>query len=447
MNNSISRFNFDANTPHSIDEDLTIPVLIAPSDRMNMVLVNDQFKASKQQNNKKPKRSITGIIISILLFLNIIAIVAVYFRNEIVITSFFESEIKTSAQRHTSAAFSQQESPTEVADYSHIVSDVLTDIAEVESARVESARKNYSSAKETLSKAYTKQITAIANKPTRKTISKSAVSSPLKPITTGVSGSGIRNILNTFAQVYSSGHTDKLLNLFIHKNAPRKWLLQIQNNAQILFAKSIRRQVSFDNMIWQYQNDRAIGQGKYHANVDLTHRNAQQAINADIQITIQKEQNQYVITDFQLSNAKTSVSANNFPSLPLDLTTSATIAPSRAELQQLLASYIRAYENGDIKQIKSLFAQNAITNTHIGLQEITQDYTELFQGSSDRKMFINNLVWVYHNNHAKGSGNLDVFITANDAEIDHAIKGKIKIIAKRIQNSIVITHLYHSESK
>jgi len=446
MNNSSNSFDFGTITPNDVDEYASIPTLDVLNENTTMVLVNDQFIAPKLHNHQKPKQSISGIVISILLVLNIVAITLYYFRNDILNSTIFTAAPNLPSTEIDAIKTVKPQNDQDVKDYSSIVSDVLTDLAIVE----KTTQKSRASKTSKLNKLFTQSNKQSAKKPIksdRKKRVKPTSNNPSKIVSANISGSDIRNILDKYVENYSKGNIPEVLRLFETNKSSSVSLTQIRNNIKSVFTHSKSRQVNIDNMVWQYQDEKAVGRGKYRATVELTNNDGQQSIDADVTITVQKEANQVYISTLLLANAKTSVSTQNFPSLPLDPTTSYAIAPSRVELQNLLTQYIGAFESGDIEWIISLFAIDAVTNKRIGMEEIAQDYETLFQVTTNRSIFLKDLSWTYSKNHAKGSGKLNVFVTNKDGEIDHIIGGKIKIIAKRVKNSVVITHFYHSEGK
>jgi hypothetical protein len=119
--------------------------------------------------------------------------------------------------------------------------------------------------------------------------------------------------------------------------------------------------------------------------------------------------------------------------------------PTAAELQDIVTRLIGAYESGDIKMLASLFAKDAATNDRNGLKNIEEDYNKLFTSTSSRQMFIQGMKWSHGANYAKGSGDLEAIVFAQSDEPVYAMKGKIQIVAKRIDDKVLITHLYHIE--
>ena len=445
MNKSGNSFNFETITPNNIDEQLPELYLIEPNDNVP-VLLNEHIIAPDRHSNDKSTRKKSKFFIKFLVLLNIIAVVLFYFRHELFLSSVIETTPNDLPRVVNNAKPMQNEGEQKTKDHSSIVSDVLTDIASLEKARKSDTTKKVKASKAIANN--TKKTPVKPQKAVRKAkaIAKSAPKKAIALKPAGISGDDIRNILDSFVKAFTNGDSNTLLSLFNDGSESSVSLKKIRSNVDALFANSASRKLSLNNMVWQYQGDKTIGNGKYQASAELNNNRGQQSINADVKIVILKAASQYYIADFQLSKVETKISTTSVPSVPLNPTAIDAMAPSHAELQILVKKFVSAYKAGDIEAMSSLFADNAVTNTRAGLAEIRQDYIELFKTSSERSVFLKGLSWVYSKNHAKGTGGIDVFVTAVGGEIDHVIKGKIKIIAKRMQDAVVITHLYHSES-
>ena len=154
--------------------------------------------------------------------------------------------------------------------------------------------------------------------------------------------------------------------------------------------------------------------------------------------------NEIQITRFELLNRNVNVIT---PELTLDPVKKIKKpeGPTVADLQDVVTRLIDAYESGDIKGLSALFANNAQTNDQQGLAGIEKDYQELFDSTTDRQMFIQGLQWSHDKNSAKGSGNLEAIVLSEAGGSVYTMTGKIQIVARRIDDKVLITHLYHIE--
>lgn len=123
--------------------------------------------------------------------------------------------------------------------------------------------------------------------------------------------------------------------------------------------------------------------------------------------------------------------------------TGSTEQPTETELDDLVNQYISAYVNGDNTRFLKLLSFNAKTNTQSGLKDIQQEYGELFSSTSSRQLQIYKVKWTIKNSLAKGIGNFYSSRIENDGDGHvQAFNGKIQIIAKKLGNGVLITHLF-----
>jgi len=118
--------------------------------------------------------------------------------------------------------------------------------------------------------------------------------------------------------------------------------------------------------------------------------------------------------------------------------TSVPKLPSRKQLARIVSQFVLAYENGDMELLDELLADN------ISKEETKRMYGDLFSSSTSRQIHINDVHWNYAKKHAKGVGRMRSTIVGNNDRTS-IIEGKIQIIAKKFENNIYITHLYHTE--
>ncbi len=114
-------------------------------------------------------------------------------------------------------------------------------------------------------------------------------------------------------------------------------------------------------------------------------------------------------------------------------------------MQDIIARFVTAYESGNVEMFESLFTKDVKTNDRTDLVSMKKDYADVFSKTSDRQMFIQDLTWKLDKNHAKGTGNLEAIILTENGDTVSSISGMIKIIAEKINNKVLITHLYHLE--
>jgi hypothetical protein len=119
--------------------------------------------------------------------------------------------------------------------------------------------------------------------------------------------------------------------------------------------------------------------------------------------------------------------------------------PTPAELNSMISQYVDAYEKGNVNKILELLSFNARINSDRNSIEIQQSLKDRFATTTDRQLFIRNIKWKYENNIAKGIGDIETLTLPKDKSGVIATSGKIQIIAKKLNNTVLMTHLYTSE--
>lgn len=121
--------------------------------------------------------------------------------------------------------------------------------------------------------------------------------------------------------------------------------------------------------------------------------------------------------------------------------------PTPAELDYVINQYIDGYEKGNVNKILELLSLNAKTSAQSNAKEIGAYLTDLFSSTKDRQLFIRNVKWKYEGNIAKGVGDIHTMLLPGKTTGEIvSTKGKIQIIAKKVNNTVLITHLYSTQN-
>jgi len=259
-----------------------------------------------------------------------------------------------------------------------------------------------------------------------------------------ISDADVTRVLEKYKAAYELGNMQQLSTLF-GVNDPESGkaiLAQLKSNYETVFANSNKRNVNFDHVNWRMQGSSAVIDSNYQANIELKNDKGVQSVKAKAMIELQHSNRAIIINRLELIDRKVNVVT---PELNLASVKKRPDAPTAAELQDVVTRLIGAYESGNIKLLTSLFAKDAKTNDRDGLQGIRDDYAELFATTSERQMFIQGMEWSQDKNFAKGSGDLEAIVFSEAGESVYSMKGKIQIVARRIDNKVLITHLYHIE--
>ncbi|WP_455207735.1 hypothetical protein [Kaarinaea lacus] len=264
-----------------------------------------------------------------------------------------------------------------------------------------------------------------------------------------VSQQEVKALLNKYKEAYESGNLSVISNLFgtSKSNSNEN---NLTNNFENIFKNTSKRSINFYDYSLEVTPNGAIIKTKYNGMLEFTNNKGTQHIVANAKIVATQNNSIIQIASFELLDSKVSVVTPtlNIPSENANtrkLANPISQIPNAAQLQDLTTKLVTAYETGDIELFSSLFSRDAKTNDRINLEGIREDYALLFQSSSDRQMFIQNLRWTDASNGAKGIGDLEVIVLSNHTNTVYSMKGKIQIVAQQLDGNILITHLYHIE--
>jgi len=294
----------------------------------------------------------------------------------------------------------------------------------------------------------------------------------------GYSESDLHYLLGQYATTYEFGDSTKLLALFEAKPEYRRAL---SRSFKKVFASSESRHIEFSELEWQFFKDSIIGNGKYKAKIELKDNKGTRYVNAEIQVKMLAEKDSLKIERMDFSNVKSktirpktakaeetqtplikasvvkstedSISENQAHATlgkPIESvvykSNNRPKGPTAAELQDVITRFIGAYESGNIRALDNIFSLNARTNDRNNLSEIKSDYKAFFSNTTDRQLFIKDLKWTVNKELAKGIGNLNALVVKTDSDKINSINGEIEIVAQRIKDKVLITHLFHNYS-
>ena len=115
-------------------------------------------------------------------------------------------------------------------------------------------------------------------------------------------------------------------------------------------------------------------------------------------------------------------------------------APS-SELNTLLHKLSGAYENGDLRQFLSFFAQDAKTNKAKNRRELEQDYRLLFDVTDMRKMSISNMRWSQNNNQMSGQAAFKLLVREKGDNRVLSYNGTLYLKVENGPSGVTIKHL------
>jgi len=269
-------------------------------------------------------------------------------------------------------------------------------------------------------------------------------------------------LLGQYVATYEFGKTKRLLSYF---SANRKYRQRLKTSFKKVFKQSSVRRIIFSDLQWTFNENSIIGNGKYQATITLKNNNGTRYVNADIKVKLKPKKESLKISRMEFFNVdvdlkepatvkKRQVVAKQEPKFKLrPAPTSPRFAstrrlmsreiPTTAELQDIMSRFALAYESGNISELESIFSKDIKTNDKNSLTDVKQDYVDLFNNTTDRQLFIEELNWSIVNDRATGEGKLSVLLISQNSSKISTQHGEIHIVAKKTNHKTLITSMYH----
>jgi hypothetical protein len=335
----------------------------------------------------------------------------------------------------------------DIARYERVMEDLAREIAAAEQTANRSQDKNAVSEK-AMNEAFKKQLSA-GYRASNKNEQREAGNR--QQLTSNIfTEKNISALLHQYKEAYEQGNLKTLLALFGTDHLTKQRIDNLRTKFQPVFANTAKRSISFKNITWRSNEEVAIVTSPYRAVLELKNNKGTQNISADASIRIHSVGHSLRISSVHLVNSKVNVQTPDMLSASLNkksITDQSRNAkrPTPAQLQYITTQLITAYEAGDINKFSSLFAEDVKSNDRLDRAGLMKDYQQLFNTSSDRQMFIQNMHWQNEPIGAKGTGDLQVMVLSENGSDVYSMEGKIEIVAQRRNNKVLITHLYHIE--
>lgn len=126
----------------------------------------------------------------------------------------------------------------------------------------------------------------------------------------------------------------------------------------------------------------------------------------------------------------------------------AEAAPSdaipRNELDDLVAQFTAAYQEGDLDHLVRLLADDVKTNDAAGRRGVTDEYRKLFDITEARNMVVTDIRWRESGETLKGDGEFAVTVRPRGKAAGQSYMGRIVLGVKRLDDNIVISELHHT---
>lgn len=255
----------------------------------------------------------------------------------------------------------------------------------------------------------------------------------------------LNNILSHFVASFQAGNLTTLMQLFsphattnYHSSAA-----EISNSYAELFQTTDIRELQFSDFSWKSLGSKVEGSGKYLAHLNPKGTNVDQVFTADVSITVDNSGDDPLILGLYLTNQQFSTNLRQ----AAKATTPAVPTPpplENNELRVLLTNFVTAYNRGNIDSLMGLFSQEARTNDRSNINDIRDDYVQLFKTTRSREIVLTNITWDVDGTRAVANGFFEAKIqplAGGDATV---YRGKIRIAVTKFEGGILITQLLHN---
>lgn len=288
-------------------------------------------------------------------------------------------------------------------------------------------------------------------KPVSKSVSKpKQVKAPVIPIQHIVTQRDIDDVLSGYKLAYQKGDVNALLKLFQPSeslNESQRNVL-LRENYETLFQLSNQRQIKLSELKWEQQGEQLFGIGRYKETFNLGGGKGSREINAKVNLELRSKptaEGAYIanfnLFDQTITQVKPEITLSS--TRKLIKVHKKPVAPTAAELQDLVARFIRVWESGNSKDLTELLSKQAKSNDKTNRAAIVGEYSQIFQTTYDREMYITNMQWETSGSFSKGRGDLEAMSFSKEDDDIKNVTGKIQIVAHREGDKVRITHLYH----
>lgn len=116
--------------------------------------------------------------------------------------------------------------------------------------------------------------------------------------------------------------------------------------------------------------------------------------------------------------------------------------PTLSELSDITVQFEDSYEEGNLEKLMSLFSMKAISNRFNNVNEIEQQYADLFRSTSERQIFIHDMKWTYSKGKAVGKGKMEtVLMTDTDSKV-RSSNSRVQLVVEKLGETTRITRFY-----
>lgn len=284
---------------------------------------------------------------------------------------------------------------------------------------------------------------------TKRTTKRKSAAKGKKTKGSRISGREMVAIVDQYVTAFEDGNTKQIIALFADDAHLKKSLRLSEIRAQYkkLFRATDERWVDIRSLTWDERSGDSRGKGKLRTSLRLKGGGDYKTVATRVSITLRKIDNVTRIVDFDLQDTSVFALGDKVkaPSVLAELRKSKPKPkyPTRGELQDIVTQYIDSYQSGNIRRMMELFSHGTWTTDLTGLKEMRNEYESLFQSTSDRQLFIDNMQWSFKNNKAMGTGDLVVTLISSQGTQITKQKGKVRMIVEKSKHKAQFSHLFH----
>ena len=116
--------------------------------------------------------------------------------------------------------------------------------------------------------------------------------------------------------------------------------------------------------------------------------------------------------------------------------------PTEQELDTITSQFVNSYELGDIKQFTALFTNNVISNSHVDITGLKEQYAEVFKNTADRQMILHDIKWKFRKGKAIGKAKMELSLVSTINSQKKEQLSRLQLVAEKQHDKIVFTRFY-----
>ncbi|NOZ53850.1 MAG: hypothetical protein GXP08_12080 [Gammaproteobacteria bacterium] len=263
-------------------------------------------------------------------------------------------------------------------------------------------------------------------------------------------------VLQQFSKAVQKGDVNTLVGMFADEGIFLKVKSKpyIKRTLDKMISTTDSRNLELQINQWKRDKNLMSGRGRYRFESRKVDAEEYQIVAADLRIKLllakegtNKGAGKVNENDSVLSIVSFEVVNKDIISIPANLLADANVtlslALTKVDLKNLVSRFVSYYEKGDLVRLIKLFSDNAETNGQNTIAGIRKDYKGLFNSTSRRQMFVENMQWETKGHFSEGESQFYVLVLPNKSAQEEIHKGRLKIRVEKNENGVFITQLFH----